>query len=208
MLKRYFAFIVLTSMFISVNFSSIQANEKSANDLALDYEYVFTNINNKSFLHNYPYHITNFTCHNCDYNKLKNNLNKTKKIAICLTAIYSNNLYWHDIISKINYYREMSRLTNIISEEASIKYYKKFLYLIFKAEESLISGKLKVYNLDEEIYTYRFTAIKILSEQNSNKKSLTKSYTMKEIIEKTKSIKDKLFSDNELIHTKDINNIF
>lgn len=207
-MKKEFLIFFNIFLLIIVNYASaIQANEKT-NEIIIDYEYVYKNINNKIFLQNYPHNIVDFTFYNYNHCNVKNDINRINIFIECLKAIYNNNHNWHDIISKINYYREIAILTNSISSDESIKYYKKFLYLIFKAEDGIVSGKLKVFNLEEEIFTYRFTAIKILSEHYENKKILTNPNIINELIKKTKNLKDKLFSDNELINTKDINDIF
>lgn len=205
MLKRFFLIIFIINIIYS---SILLADNNSHSQLNIDYNLVCSNINNKIFLRNYSYNIINFAFYNYDRYKIKNDKNSIKKFIKCLTAVYNNNPKWNDVISKINYYREMAILTNIISEEASIIYYKKFLYLIFKAEEGLKLGKLKLKNLDEEICTYRFTAIKVLYEHDTNKKSIIKLPTIKELNEKSEKLRDKLFCDDELINSNDINNLY
>ena len=205
MIKKIFIIsFIINLLFLSI----LLASNNSSSQLNLDYNVVYSNINNKFFLSNYSCNIVNFTFYNYDRYKIKNDINSIKKFIKCLTAIYNNNPKWNDVISKINYYREMAILTNLISEEASLKYYKKFLYLIFKAEEGLTSGKLKIKNLDEEICTYRFTAIKVLYEHDTNKNSIIKEPTIKELNENSKKLRDKLYSDVELINSNDINNLY
>jgi len=197
---------ILTVIFINTLSTVAFSNENSLDKLS--YEYVYLNINNKQFLQNYPYHVTNFTYHNYIYYDIKKDFNKINKIMKCMAAIYDNNLNWHDIVSKINYYREMAVLSNIISRKTSIQYHKKFLYIVYKAEECLISGKLNAKNLSGEVNTYKYTAIKIISEQETNVKSSDKPKTIIELQKTSNDLKAKLFDDKELNKDKDINNLY
>jgi len=197
--------IILILIFINIFSIITLANGKDKNDL--NYEWVYSNIKNKQFLKKYPHHITDFAYNNYMNYDIKKDFNKINKVMKCLTAIYNNNPNWQDIISKINYYREMAILSNIISKKASIPYHKKFLYIIYKAEDSLIAGKLKIKNLAGEINTYRYTAIKIITEKESISKLDDKMLTIIELQKKSDSLKAKLFADPELINTKDINDL-
>ena len=101
-----------------------------------DYNNVYPKLNDTKYLKKIKPYL--FLYYNKEYTETNNYDEKIfKKILQCWDAIYYAQIKSYNYNKKIQYYYDRARITMKYSENESIKYWEKYLYISFKATDAV-----------------------------------------------------------------------
>ena len=101
-----------------------------------DYNNVYPKLNDTKYLKKIKPYL--FLYYNKEYTETNNYDEKIfKKILQCWDAIYYAQIKPYNYNKKIQYYYDRARITMKYSEKESLKYWKKYLYISFKATDAV-----------------------------------------------------------------------
>jgi len=204
--KQMFNYILLVViiLIVSPRFNISHAQSESTID---DYDcvYIYSKINDVSFINNYRHSPLDVINHNSflHHSEIKNKDPKLLNILVSsLDTLYLKNSRWQsNNYNKLMYYFYRGAFSYKISPKDSTIFFKKYLYFGYKLDDAVENKKIEVVPLFAQ--ENRAYSICMLYELDENKL-----VTFPELSEKNyKYWKDKLYSDPLLINAPDVNDI-